>query len=298
MGQLTCAAIAFATTRVVAVLAYEVQHRLRDNTAVEVNLSHTPAQAAEVAIYADPELLCTQDTGHPALQLDIPINTCVSADLSLKSNVLIKHPGVCIDGRAPRVSVYASSYCVGSYTSPDGIPSASGVSYCLDRIAWDVTGRWSLALLCGDAEIDPMESVKITLPKFPAEARPRMRLRSPVALISDSTCSTPTGLAPSTQDRPARNTCIDVQPGSPIKFQKRTLCPAGARALFAGFHEAGCRGSPRVVRGVGSGDRERPCIEVGGGYRISYMLWCDGTGTDKQEELGLGDEEARLRYGL
>ena len=152
----------------VSSLPHNIQQILGEIAAKVTYPHHIRAGVAEIAIYTDSDLLCAPAAGPPTLQFNLPINKCVSADLPVNSNIHIRHPGVCPGGREPRVSVYGSSDCTGGYTLPEGIPEASGVGYCLNRIVWGSAApralRWSMALLCHDVARQPIATLEITLP--------------------------------------------------------------------------------------------------------------------------------------
>jgi hypothetical protein len=243
-------------------------------------------------------------------KLDVPVNTCVSANFTLDSNVHITNPGSCPGtGRSPYLAIYPSSDCTGEYNHPTWYDGWGhfGPGYCLSTAAWGqrvtpVENQWSILFRCGEPEPSELKKLEIGLPTPPPKEKPKAQPRPTTASISDSACYIP-GL-PGLQGAPRfifkrteADNCINITPKRRLKIYRNALCANGTEALFARYAGTNCRGSPVVLREVTEDlmatRYESSCIDMGGEEASSYTFWCTGEVHQKKvtEDLFGDDRE-------
>lgn len=281
--------------------------------------AHLEARPAEITIFNDPKWPCVPETGQPSVDLDVPLNTCVSANFTLDSNVHLMSPGLCPGGtKSPYISIYPSSSCTGISNHPtwyDRRVALNGPGYCLGKAVWGskVTppeGQWSMEFRCDGMESDePMRFLHVTLPEPPAKSEPEpARPRPKTASVSDSACYiSGMGMAGAPKfifQRPEADVCVNVAPKHRLKIYRNALCPNGTEALFARFGGGGCKGSPIELKEVDSGmmatNSPSTCIDMGGEEASSYTFWCTGDLHQKDVPQGLfpdddDDDDTRVR---
>ncbi|KAL2672407.1 hypothetical protein Neosp_013116 [[Neocosmospora] mangrovei] len=282
--------------------------------------AYLEARPAEITIFNDPKWPCVPETGQPSVDLDVPLNTCVSANFTLDSNVHLMTPGLCPGGtKSPYISIYPSSSCTGASSHPtwyDRRVALNGPGYCLGKAVWGskITppeGPWSMEFRCDGAESDePMRFLHVTLPEPPSKAEPEpARPRPKTASVSDSACYiSGMGMAGAPKfifQRPEADVCVNVAPKHRLKIYRNALCPNGTEALFARFGGRDCRGSPVELKEVDSNmmatNSPSTCIDMGGEEASSYTFWCTGDLHQKDVPQGLfpddddDDDEMRVR---
>lgn len=305
-----------------AVLVHAQQGQQQQPLSDETS-SRYPSRDAQLTTYLDPKYPCARERGSDSVvELDLPVNTCASANFTLDGNVLLAYPGLC-EGwtRAPYLAIYPSGDCTGEHAHPtwyDGFASM-GPGYCLSTAVWgdkglDVReGQWSIMFQCEeDVAVPEGDIVPLRLPQPPPppEEKPKPP-RPTTASVSDSACYIP-GLGAEGHprfifQRPAADVCVDVKPRRKLKIYRNALCPDGREALFARFAGPGCR-EPVDVRPVDESmiatNGPETCLEMGGkGDRASsYTFWCMGEmrgGEEVEESLfpdDVGEGEIRVHY--
>ncbi|KAF4473098.1 hypothetical protein FALBO_24 [Fusarium albosuccineum] len=300
-------------------LAQSEQQPLADtDTTDKIKRPEYPARDAELTIYNSPKWPCVPKTGHPKTELDVPINSCVSADFTLDNNVHLAYPGLCSGGtRAPYIAIYKTSDCTGEHSHPDWYDrrfAMAGPGHCLSKAVWgkDITppeGQWSMKFLCDEDDEDEVVRVlKVTLPAPPPPPPPKpAKPRPKTASVSDSACFIPgIGMAGAPRfifQRTEADTCMNVAPKHMLKIYRNALCPNGTEALFARFEGRGCSGSPVVLKEVDDDmiatNDPSTCIKMGGEDASSYAFWCTGDLNHKSVKGDLFPDDGdgvRLHY--
>lgn len=254
----------------------------------------TPATPGQITIFDKPSILCANRRGQTTTKLDVPMNTCLSADFTLDSNVFLSSPGYCPGGsRRPYVALFPTADCTGDGAHPTWWDRPGGMGYtgyCLSELVWNFgdiprpEGQWSMIFHCGDEHAEHNDTIKIYLPEAPVEEKPKPRPRRKEASVSDSACFIPgIGMAGAPRfifQKPRADTCRDVKPKHRLKIYRNALCDNGTEALFARFSGAGCEGEPVVLEEVGeemmATNFDDSCIEMGGEEESSYAFWCTG----------------------
>ena len=138
-----------------------------------------PGIPGQMTILDKPSALCANYRGQATTKLDVPMDTCLSADFTLDNNVFLSSPGWCPGGsRRPYVALFPTTDCTGDWAHSVWWERPSGIGYvgsCFGQLAWNLgdisppTGQWSMIFRCGDADTEPADTMKIHLPEASAE---------------------------------------------------------------------------------------------------------------------------------
>lgn len=270
--------------------------------------------------YLDPKYPCVPERNQPVVQLDIPVNTCASANFTINNNVLLEYAGLC-EGwvRPPYMALFPSSDCTGDHVHPDWGLSGMGPGHCLSNSIWGLStpldpldGQWSIMFRCDDdaSVSNTKEMVHISLPQPPPVVEKPEKPRPTSASVSDSACFIPElGMAGSPKfifQRPEPDTCVEVAPWHQLKVYRNALCPNGTAAKLARWMDIGCAGEPVTVSSLDDdydgANGESKCMKMGDDYKTSYAFWCTGdvkSGTVDQSLFPDDDgEQIHLHYSF
>lgn len=277
-----------------------------------------PALDARVNIMNKPKYSCSRDRDTPYKELDIPVDTCVSANFTLDYNVHIAYPGLCPGGtRAPYLAFYNKFKCAGSQVHPTWYDGGGGMGpgHCVGPALWAKTSmvmpenEWSMVFSCqglqpdSPAETEKMMDIYLPQPKPKKEPKPQPRPSS--ASTSDSACWIDGDSIPRfIFQKPEADVCVNVAAKHRLRIYRNALCPNGTEAMFARFSSVGCTGEPislqEVTEDIMSGNSNTPCINMGGDKASSYAFWCSGELLKEKVREGLfpDDDEGvtRIHY--
>jgi hypothetical protein len=249
-----------------------------------------PEKPARLSLSRDPVHPCHSKVKS---KIDVPVNTCLSANFTLDGNVGLLYPGSCAgSGRSPYVALFPSADCIGPHAHPTWYdrPRGFGPGYCLGKAVWGEkaqTGeiepaedQWSMLFRCGEPEPADVGTLPVGLPVPPPPPKPKPRPSA--ASISDSACwvkgvsgaaSFPRLLFRTTE----ADNCLDTAPGHSLKVFRNALCANGTEALLARFDGRGCRGEPSSLGEVRP-DMIDTCLDVASDDAApgSYAFWCAG----------------------
>jgi hypothetical protein len=247
----------------------------------------------------------------------IPRDTCVSANFTLDSNVVIRRIGVCPGGRNPYLALYPSQNCTGAHSHPRWSFASPRQ---LSKAVWGASsdnieppvGGWSMVLRCLDMdEASKAEGAEDFLhislpdpPPPPPEKKPKKP--SKTASVSDSACPTKKYRMPRFLfQHPRPDVCLNIEPGRQLKIYHTAMCDDGNWARFARYKNKGCSGDPETVEDVTehllATNGFEKCIAFDEDEWNSYSFICSGD--ISQEEVGYDlfpeekkEGEIRLHY--
>ncbi|KPM45299.1 hypothetical protein AK830_g1255 [Neonectria ditissima] len=246
-----------------------------------------PSRDALMTTYLDPKYPCVPERNQPVVELDIPVNTCASANFTMDNNVLLEYPGLCEGGvRAPYLALFPSNDCTGDHVHPGWQLGGMGPGHCLSKSVWGLSpsldppvGQWSIMLRCDDnvSISETRDMVQISLPQRPPVVEKPEKPRPTSASVSDSACFIPElGMAGHPKfifQRPGPDLCVNVAPWHQLKVYRSALCPDGTEAPLARWMGSDCTGESVNDEAADIGTE---CITMGEDYETSYAFVCTG----------------------
>ncbi|KAK7424468.1 hypothetical protein QQX98_000433 [Neonectria punicea] len=286
------------------------QQPLADNSQKDDGGPLYPSRDALMTTYLNPKYPCVPERNQPVVELDIPVNTCATANFTIDNNVLLEYAGLCEGAvQAPYIALFPSADCTGDHVHPNWRLGGMGPGHCLSKSIWGLStsldppdGQWSVIFRCGnDASVSSTKDmIQISLPQPPPVIEKPEKPRPTSASVSDSACFIPElGMAGHPRfifQRPEPDACVNVAPWHQLKVYRNALCPNGTEAKLATWQSSDCRGVPVTVSSsyedFEDANGQPKCIKMGDGSQTSYAFWCTGdVKSGKVEESLFPDDD-------